>query len=144
MRRFIAAAAFLAIAVPIARADEKDATKLEGNYEVVSVLIGGKPDDKKKDEVKSFVIKDGMITVKANADKEDSVKFTVDPTKKPAHIDIMPGGEEKVLGIYETKDTDKGTELTIAFKEGPKGGDRPKDFKGEGKDDFVIKLFRKK
>jgi uncharacterized protein (TIGR03067 family) len=144
MRRSIAAVAFLALAVPIARAEEKDAKELEGSYEVVSVLVGGKPDDKKKDEVKSFAIKDGMLTVKLDK-REESAKFTVDKSKKPAHIDIMPTGDDKVLGIYETKDTDKGTELTIAFKEGgPKESERPKDFKGDGKDDLVIKLFRKK
>jgi hypothetical protein len=45
-------------------------------------------------------------------------------------------------GIYEVKETDKGTELTIVFGAGPKA-ERPKDFKGT-ENDVVLKLFRKK
>ena len=147
MRQLIGAVVFLALAVPIARADEKDAKKLEGTYEVVSVIFGGKEDAEKKDEVKAIVIKDGVLTIKMKGDNEknETAKFTVDPSKKPAHIDITPdkgGKEKKVLGIYETKDTDKGMELTLAFSKDDTT--RPKDFKGESKDDALIKLFRKK
>lgn len=143
MRRLIAAAAFLALVVPVTRADDKDAAKkLEGTYEIVSVLTDGKADDKKKEDVKSFVIKDGAIVIKER-NREESAKFTVDPSKKPAHIDITPGDDEKVLGIYEAKDTDKGLELTIAFSTAPKA-ERPKDFKGEGRESMVVKLLRKK
>ena len=146
MRRMMAAVAFLALAVPLARADEKDdaAKKLEGTYEVVSVTVAGKPDDAKKDEVTSFEIKDKMLVVKVK-DRDESAKFTLDPSKKPAHIDIMPkDATETVQGIYATKETDKGLELTIALsKEGP-NADRPKDFDGRGEHDIVIKLLRKK
>jgi uncharacterized protein (TIGR03067 family) len=146
MRQLVGAVVILTLAVPIARADEKDAKKLEGTYDLVSVIIGGKPDEKKKNSVGAVVIKDGEIILKMEGKRDDNAKFTVDPSKKPAHIDIMPekGEEKKVLGIYETKDTDKGMELNIAFsKEGSKA-ERPQDFKGEGKDDIVLKLFRKK
>lgn len=146
MRRLTTAALFLALALPVARADEKAdeaAKKLNGTYEVVSVMIGGKADDKKKDEVSAFVFKDGEITIKAGK-RDETAKFTVDPSKKPAHIDIIPGKDETVPGIYETKDTDKGLELTIAFTKDAKTGDRPKDFKGEGERTVVIKLLRKK
>jgi uncharacterized protein (TIGR03067 family) len=147
MRRMMAAVAFLALAVPLTRADEKDdaAKKLEGAYEVVSVTVAGKPDDAKKDEVTSFEIKDKMLLVKVK-DRDESVKFTLDPSKKPAHIDITPKGDkdEVVKGIYATKETDKGLELTVAFSmEGP-NADRPKDFDGRGEHDIVIKLLRKK
>lgn len=145
MRRITAAGLFLALALPVARADEKAdeaSKKLNGTYEVVAVLLDGKSDDKKKDEVQAFVIKDGEITVKTGK-RDEKTKFTVDPSKKPAHFDISPKDEKEVVpGIYETKDTDKGLELTIAFgKDFPKA-DRPKDFKGDGT--FVIKLLRKK
>jgi uncharacterized protein (TIGR03067 family) len=140
MRQLIGAVVFLALAVPIARADEKDAKKLEGTYEVVALLVDGAPSEKKND-VKSITIKAGEIILEGKSD--ENAKFTVDPAKKPAHIDITPKGKEKnVLGIYETKDTDKGMELNIAFSKD--GAERPKDFKGEGKNEVVIKLFRKK
>jgi uncharacterized protein (TIGR03067 family) len=148
MRQLIAAVAFLAAAVPVTRADEKDdaAKKLNGSYEVIDFLVGGKSDAAKKDAKISVTIKDGTIEIK-EGDKEraETAKFTLDPSKKPAQIDIMPGkGNDKTVpGIYEVKETDKGTELTIAFV---KGGatDRPKDFKGGGKEEVVFKLFRKK
>jgi len=55
----------------------------------------------------------------------------------------MPEKDKKTVpGIYELKESDKTTTLTIAFAKG-EGGDRPKDFKGEGKSDVVIKLKKK-
>jgi uncharacterized protein (TIGR03067 family) len=146
MRRMAAAVAFLALAYPVVRADEKDdaAKKLEGKYEVVSVTIAGKPDDSKKDEVTSFEIKDKVLVIKVK-DRDESAKFTLDPSKKPAHIDITPKDDnETVKGLYATKETDKGLELTLAFsKEGP-NADRPKDFDGKGEHDVVIRLLQKK
>ncbi len=142
--RTLTACTFLTLAAFTAGAadDPKDAAKkLEGTYEVVDFLVGGKP-DAKKDEVKTFEIKGDEIIIKLDK-KNETAKFTLDPTQKPAHINIMPGGGEKVLGIYEVKETDKGTELTIAFgKEGKSA--RPKDFKGAGKEEMVLKLLRKK
>lgn len=137
--RTLAALALLAAAAPTAGADDATAAKqLDGAYEVLEVLTGGKP-DKKKDEVKSFVIKGGEIVI-ATGQKGEAVKFAVDPSKKPAHIDITGAKGESLPGIYELKETDKGTELTVALSR----ADRPKDFKGEGPDDVVMKLFRKK
>lgn|SRR5262245_34772044 len=147
MRRLIVTVAFLALAIPVARADEKDdaAKKLNGTYEVLDFLVRGKSDASKKDAKVTAVIKDGTIEIKeGEKEKAETAKFTLDPSKKPAQIDIMPvrGGDKTVPGIYEVKETDKGTELTIAFAKG--GGTRPKDFKGEGDSEVVLKLFRKK
>lgn len=145
MQKLIAAAAFLALAAPVLFADEKAADaakKLDGKYEVVSVLVGGKPDDKKKDEAKGVEIKDGTLSIKGEK-RTETVKFTLDPSKKPAHIDLSVGPEEKVLGLYEAKETDKGLELVITFSKGL-SKERPKDFKGEGEDAMVLTLLRKK
>jgi uncharacterized protein (TIGR03067 family) len=145
MRRLTAAVLFLAIVCTAGRAQDdaaKAAKKLEGTYEVVSLTVGGKADDKKKAEVQSFVLKDGMISIKTG-DREQTAKYTVDPSKKPAHFDIDPGKDRVLPGIYETKETAQGLELTIAFGDGPKA-ERPKDFKGEGERVVVIKLRRKK
>jgi len=144
MRQLLGIAIFLAVALPLI-ADEKEdaAKKLNGTYEVTSILIEGKPDNEKKDKV-TLIFKDGTIQVKEGDKTEEDAKFTVDPAKKPAHIDIMPdkGPKDTILGIYELKETDKGAELTIAI--GKEKTERPKDFKGEGKDVMVLKLFRKK
>jgi uncharacterized protein (TIGR03067 family) len=143
MKKFVAAAVFIALVIPVAVADEAAAKKLNGSYQVLSLTVGGKPDDKKKDRVSEFLIKDGTIEIKEGSGKADTAKFTVDATKKPAHIDLSPGGNENMKGIYETKETDKGLELTLAFPKNPTSP-RPKDFKGEGPDDIVVKLLRKK
>lgn len=142
MRLFTAPVLFALMVCPVAAADEAAdaAKKLEGTYTVVEMITEGKP-DKKKDEVESIVIKDGEIIIKSGK-RDQSAKFTLDPSKKPGHIDVTPKGDDKVLGIYEVKETDKGTELTIAFTSN--GKDRPKDFKGEGNEAYVLKLFRKK
>lgn len=154
MKKLIAMAAFLALAIPATyaknAADDDDAAKaakkIEGTYEVVSATRGGKPDEKAKD-VESFTIKDGKIVIKSkDAGKEMIAKFTLDPSKKPAHIDLTPeeaGKDTTIKGIYEAKDTDKGLELSIAFARG-EGGERPKDFKGDADNEVSIKLFRKK
>jgi uncharacterized protein (TIGR03067 family) len=143
MRRGLAAALFAVLAAPALAADEAAAKNLEGTYEVLSMTAGGKADPKAEKEKPTFVIKDGTITVKG-ATREETAKFSVDGSKKPAEIDIMPRSDEKVPGIYEAKDTPKGLELTIAFAKGKNGSTRPKDFKGEGEGAVVIKLLRKK
>src|SRR3954454_21472887 len=110
MRRLTAAALFLAIVCTAGRAQDdavKAAKKLEGTYEVVSVSAGGKADDKKKADVQSFVIKDGTIMIKT-AMGELPAKITLDPSKKPAHIDIDPGKGMSLPGVYETKETAQG------------------------------------
>lgn len=130
--------------VGLAAASEQPAAavKLDGTYELVELLIEGKPNPKAS-EVKTIEIKDGVLTIKLG-EREEGAKIKFDPSKKPAEIDLTPtrGKEEAVFGIYELKATDKGTELTMAFTRN--GGPRPKDFKGEGKDEMVFKLFRKK
>jgi uncharacterized protein (TIGR03067 family) len=149
VKNSFACAALMLAATWSAAADDdaaKAAKKIEGTYEVQSATRGGKPDPK-GDGVKAFVIKDGKITIQIkDADKEMVATFKLDPSKKPAEIDLVPedaGGNVTIKGIYQTKDTDKGLELTIAFPHG-ESDTRPKDFKGAGDDEIVVKLLRKK
>jgi uncharacterized protein (TIGR03067 family) len=147
MRRLMAAGVLVLAAGWAAAADDAAAAakKLEGTYEVVEATRGGKPEPKGK-EITAFVIKDGTLSIEGEKRRADTARFTLDPSKKPAHIDIKPGpGDIVVKGIYETKETDKGLELTIAFPAGSKAGDeRPKDFKGAEESVVVLKLLRKK
>jgi uncharacterized protein (TIGR03067 family) len=141
--RYMISAVFFTLASTIAGAadDPKEAAKkLEGTYELVEVLVDGKAD--KKDAGKPVEIKDGRIIPKVKEGRDDSAAFTLDPSQKPAHIDITPEKGLTRLGIYEVKETDNGTELTIAFSDNK--GARPKDFKGTGTEEVVIKLLRKK
>ena len=141
--RLLTATVFLALTGWTAGAadDAKDASKkLNGTYKVVAAISGGKPEAKAA-EIGSVEIKDGVITIKAKRD--EPAKFTLDPSKKPGHIEIMPDGDKSIPGIYQVKETDEGTELTIAFMKG-KDAVRPKNFKGEGSSEVVLKLLRKK
>ena len=141
--RLLPASAFLVLSAwAIGAADDpkEAAKKLEGTYEVLDVTIGGKP-DLKKDAIKGVEIKNGDFVIKLSG-RDDPAKFTLDPAQKPAHIDLAIG-TEKAPGIYATKETDKGTEFTVVMNLGEKGG-RPADFKGEGKEEVVLKLLRKK
>jgi uncharacterized protein (TIGR03067 family) len=147
MRQMIGMAVFLIVALPISADDKEDAAKkLNGTYEVTSILFEGKPDDAEKEKI-FLIIKDGTIKMKKGneAEKDDST-FTVDPTKTPRQIDLVPvATEEKqketIHGIYELKETDKDVELTIVFREKE---ERPKDFKGTGMGEILIKMIRKK
>lgn len=147
MKAYLVSAAFLALAFPASDAADDDAAKaakkIEGVYEVVSAIRGGKPDEKAK-EIEAFTFKDGKLTITMKPAGELTATFTVDPGKKPAEMDITRdnGSKDTLKGIYETKDTDKGLELTLAF--GRDGGDRPKDFKAESDKEVCVKLFRKK
>jgi uncharacterized protein (TIGR03067 family) len=148
MRPILASAIFLALAFPLLADEKEDAVKkLNGTYEVVSVIIDGKPDTPDKDDKMTFVFKDGTMTIKAGdmERQNDKAKFTLDPSKKPAQIDFTPEKNDKgtFMGIYQLKETDKGTELSMALAKGPKA-ERPKDFKGEGKDVMAMTLLRKK
>ncbi|HJZ59590.1 MAG TPA: TIGR03067 domain-containing protein [Gemmataceae bacterium] len=139
--RWTVAAVVLAAATGLAVADDA-VPKLDGTYTVIEILIDGKPSPKAK-EVKAVEIKDGTITIK-DGEREEGAKFKLDASKKPAEIDITPikGSNEMVAGIYQAKATTDGLELTIAFAKN--GGPRPTDFKGQGKDEVVLKLLRKK
>ena len=140
MRKLLAATLFVTAAAPLGRADDAAdaAKKLEGTYTVVDAIRDGQPNPKAK-KVDAVVIKDVVITVKSPR-KDEPARFTLDPSKKPAHIDLK-ADQKELPGIYEVKETADGFELTIAFA---RGGDRPKDFKGEGDGQMVMKLRRKK
>jgi uncharacterized protein (TIGR03067 family) len=142
MRRTVTAVLSLALVGLASGADDPKtaAAKLEGTYEVQDIRIGGKPDPK-RDTIKAAVIKDGTLTMKGP--KDDPAKFVLNPAKSPPHIDITAEGDLKILGVYEAKETTAGLELTIAMRMGPKA-ERPTDLKGEGKDEVLLKLFRKK
>ena len=78
------------------------------------------------------------------------MKFKLDTTKKPAEIDFTNPREKgpPLPGIYQTKETNRGLELTIAVMKEPTTPAtklaRPRDFKGDGDYQMVLKLLRPK
>jgi uncharacterized protein (TIGR03067 family) len=146
MKKSIAVTVLIALSLPVSAADEDAAKKLNGSYVVQSIIVAGKPEKANEERASEWIIKDGSIEAKEGGKKVYTYSFTVDPTRKPAHFDFSTAGEGKkgkMMGIYESRETDKGLELTVAFLFTP-NSPRPRDFKGEGKDEMVFKLLRKK
>ncbi len=141
MTRLLAAflAGLVAVGAGAARQDAP-AKSIDGSYKVLSATFGGKPDTEKTAKAQ-FEFKDGVVMIgEAGKEREEKAEFKLDPTKTPGHIDISPKNDKQVLGIYQTKATKEGLELTIAFTKN--GKDRPTDFKGDDKDAVVIRLLR--
>jgi uncharacterized protein (TIGR03067 family) len=139
MKRFAVAGVLLAFGLAgMVVADEKALKELAGKYKAVSVEKAGTPVPKEFAEKIVVTIKDDTMTVDLGG-IEKKAKIKVDPTKKPAHIDLTPddGGEKGKTfpGLYKL-DKD---ELTIVFSE---KSDRPKDLTSEG--GTLLKLKREK
>jgi uncharacterized protein (TIGR03067 family) len=118
------------------------AKSIDGTYKVLSATFGGKVDTEKAAKA-TFEFKDGLVNIaEGGKEKEESAAFKLDPSKTPGHIDITPKSksDKTVLGIYQTKATKEGLELTIAFTKN--GGERPTDFKGDADGTVVLKLLR--
>jgi uncharacterized protein (TIGR03067 family) len=116
------------------------AKSIEGKYKVVSAVFGGKEDKEKATKVTFEFKGDEVVIDEGGGRKEETATFKLDPSKTPAHIDITPKSDKTVHGIYKTKATKDGLEVTIAFSKD--GGARPADFKGEGPREAVITLLR--
>ena len=148
MKRLTAAvaAALVVVGSGAARQDAAPAKSIDGTYKVVSARFGGKEDTEKAAKTE-FVFKDGAVTISDDGKKDETAEFKLDPSKTPGHIDIQPmndvapKGERVALGIYQTKSTPDGLELTIAFTKN--GGARPTNFKGEGPGEVVLRLLRR-
>ncbi len=140
MRRLLAAVVAGLVVVGAGSCQpDAPAKSIDGTYKVVSATFGGKA--KEGAEKAEFVFKDGTVTVREGGkDQGETATFKLDPTKTPAQIDFTPKSKEAALGIYQTKATKEGLELTVAFA---KDGDaRPTDFKGDGPGTVVLKLLR--
>ncbi len=118
-----------------ASAEDKIPAELDGTYELREFTENGKGSDE-KDKMSTVAFQDGLMTIKFKT-REDTAKFTLDATKKPAAIDFRSTGADAKTtpGIWKIE---KG-ELTVVF--GKKGA-RPLDFRGTG--DGVIKLVMAK
>jgi len=136
----MAVAAGLLVAGAGGARDDAAAKSIDGTYKVVSATFGGKA--KEDADNVSFVFKAGTVSVREGGKaKDEAAKYTLDPSKTPAHIDITPKNDKMVLGIYQTKATKEGLELTIAFAKGD-GVERPTDFKGDAPNVVVLKLLK--
>lgn len=148
MTRMLAVVLALPLAITLAVAGEKDDVdrSLDGTYQVIEVLVSGKPFLENERVKQTVTIEEGTITFAKDEKKSVPAAVTLDPNKMPARIDMWPPnipGVVVVKGIYMTKETDKGLELTVAHHT-LKVDVRPTDFKAEGQGLVVMKLLRPK
>jgi uncharacterized protein (TIGR03067 family) len=137
----------------VAPADEKadkaaQALKeLEGTYLVIALDGKGlkfteEDFQKVPDADRRIVIKDDLITSSLGG-KEDKATIKLDPTQKPAHIDLVVAREGKTetnYGIYKLEED----VLTICAIERGEAKDRPKEFKADGKEIVMVLKKQKK
>jgi uncharacterized protein (TIGR03067 family) len=142
MKRLAAAAVLFAglVGATAAQDADKELKRLEGTYKVKSISKGGKAAPAEVlESVKEVSFKGDTMTIHV-MDEGKKGKIKVDPSKKPAHIDITPldgpQKDETLKGIYKLEKD----ELTIVFAE---SGDRPKDFKADGEGVMKLVVTRK-
>jgi uncharacterized protein (TIGR03067 family) len=141
MKRLLLALLVVGCAVSAGRSaqDKKDADKLEGKWVVVSVERDGKADDTLKGAIR--VHKGNQYALTPKDGKTIAGAFKIDPSKKPATMDLTPADgrykDKTLLGIYElTGDT-----LKICFAE--PGKDRPTDFASKAGSGTVLAIHQR-
>src|SRR5262245_24643200 len=142
MRRLVLAAAFgLGLVGMAAAQDAEKALKgVQGQYPDKELVRAGQANDEEAKSVEKAVIKDDQLTLYIKG-REEPAKIKLDPSKKPAHIDISPTKGDKgetLPGVYKFE---KGT-LTIALAKG-KDATRPKDFDGKGENEMKVVFVKK-
>lgn len=139
MVRGIALVAVLLI--PAARlaaeeAGDKALKEIEGDWKVEKMTAGGQELPADAVAKTTFTIKDGAISSSDNP--ADKAKLTVDPSKKPAHVDLTDKSNKMVPGIYEVS----GDTLKLCFADNA-GATRPTEF-ASPKDSKVVLMVLKK
>ncbi len=126
-------------AVAATEADKSDKDKIQGEWKVTSIKIGGhEPDDKDHILKSPWVFKGDKLTF-----EPFEADFKLDPSKDPKQIDVTiqkgPDGEKGLmaLGIYKLD----GDKLTIHACH-PGDGDRPTDFETTGGRNVLVTLER--
>lgn len=120
---------------------KKEMARLEGEWLMVSGENDGQPMPEEFRKSAKRVAKDGETTVMIAGQLFMKAKFTVDPSKKPKHVDyVMTGGLTKgktQLGIYEL-DGD-----TVKFCFSSPGKERPPDFSTKEGSGRVLSVWKR-
>jgi uncharacterized protein (TIGR03067 family) len=100
-------------------AAKKDRERLQGTWSVVSAERGGEKVPEAQAQKMKLEIKGDTVTVQTGKGSEEAT-FKLDPTQKPAAIDIT-SAEKKWLGIYQLE----GDALKVCWSDGDQ---RPTEF----------------
>ncbi|HEY1188425.1 MAG TPA: TIGR03067 domain-containing protein [Gemmata sp.] len=124
----------LALALSTTRAAddgaEKELKRFQGDWQVVAVTEDGATTAADKLKGKVWTFQENKLV--PQYDKEDTATVKIDPTKRPAALDITDKAGEKVEGIYQFTGNDT---LTIC---GRGDGKRPTGFAAGQKSGAVL------
>jgi len=120
---------------------KSDLDALQGVWRVVSGEMQGQPlpAEEIKEMNGQLTIKGNNVTWKSSKD-EDTGTITLDPAKKPKHIDITAknlGNGKTVKGIYELN----GDEFKVCMD--PDSSERPSDFKTKEGSGAMVLVFKR-
>ncbi|HEX3149802.1 MAG TPA: TIGR03067 domain-containing protein [Gemmataceae bacterium] len=138
-----AAIILLAFSLTVQADDKDEVKKLEGNWELVGIVAGGK--EQPKEKAPNLTIKAGVMIGFG-----PEMKLATDATKKPKWLNMTfkrDGAESTINAIYELN----GDELNIVMPLAPAKGSgavfenkRPEGFDTKDKPEMLIKLKRAK
>jgi uncharacterized protein (TIGR03067 family) len=122
----LTAGALLAADAGKGDANKKDMKKMQGDWALLSMIKDGEKVPDEEAQVLFRTVKDDHYTVYRFDQPIAKWTFSIDASKKPKTIDILPDGakdkNKAVLGIYEFD----GDKLKICYA--PAGKERPKEF----------------
>jgi uncharacterized protein (TIGR03067 family) len=123
---------------------KKENKDLQGTWNLVSIEEGGKNQPFPEGGKMKVVFQDGKMIVRSTfGDKTDTKEaaFTIDPTKKPAQMDIVPAdGPGKGIPVPHIYVIGKDELKLCGATEGSK--ERPKEFATKKDDKTVLLIFR--
>lgn len=126
----------LAVAAPAPKDAAKPAPKLEGEW-VVEKFEGPK-EDSAPGSITVRITENRISIFEPKREKPEEADYTVDLTKKPAHIDLRPtvgGPAKKELVVYGIL-VIEGDTLKLCF--GRDGVERPTELKGNAEKGIML------
>ena len=130
------AAIALAVQPPPAERPQTDRDRLQGKWKVVSSQFEGRDGTAAYRDRTSLVFEGDRAYFTDGAVQSKPVKFGLDETKGPKTIDLIAGGDQVTLGIYQLD----GDTLKLCLS---RSGRRPGDFATKPGDQTNLMTLRR-